>query len=150
AGAEGGEEAGGGEVEGAALAVVPDVEEGIQGEEAAVGGDGVVVQRLVEGQELCPEGRGEEGEEPGPVACGLAVEQSGVEDEEGPERQDVEQDEHRLEVEDIGRPLDRLLGGLSDRLEAVRGGRVLLLDVSWVALLQDDAVERDLGGGPEG
>src|SRR3712207_9222418 len=67
---------------------VPDPQQGVEREEGAVGGDRVVVQGLVEGQELRAEGGGEEAQEPGPVVGRVAVEQPGVEDQE---------DEHRSE-----------------------------------------------------
>ena len=70
-------------------------------------GSPYIVAELLEGEELRAPGGCEQTEEPGPVPLGVAVEQPGIEDQECPERDDVEQDEDRLEVEDVKRPLDR-------------------------------------------
>ena len=94
--------------------VVPDPEEGVEREEGAPGRDRVVVQGRPEDDQIGAEPERQDREEPGPVVAGVAVEEPGIQDQGHQQRHHVQQHHHRVEVEDVRRPLDRLLRGHVD------------------------------------
>ena len=67
--------------------VIPDAKEGVNREEHTPGGDGVVVQRLCEGQQIGAERRGDQAEEPRPVAERQAVEPASEQDQKDRRRE---------------------------------------------------------------
>ena len=122
--------------------VTPDPHQGIDREEGGEGGKGVVVQRRVEGKQERSPGGAEQAEKPGPIVRGITVKQPRIQDQEGPQRHDVQQHDQGFEIEDIRRPLDRIFG----RLEHERV-HPFLLDVARARLLEEFSIERDARGG---
>ena len=132
---EGREETGRRESPGGKHPVIPDAEEGVNGEEHAPGRDRVVVQRLCKWQQIGAERRGNQAEEPRPVAECQAIEQANEQDEKDPVRNDVQEHDDRLEVKNVSRPFRGVFGRLEHALYLVRRIGVGLLSPALLALL---------------
>ena len=113
----------------------PDPEELVEREESTEGRDRVIVQRLRKRQEIGPERRGDQAEQPGPVVRRVAVQHASEETREDPERNDVQEHHDRLEIKNVGWPAHGVLGCFEHAFDPVRRAGVGFLGPSRGALL---------------